>query len=512
MYGGALTIGDARVDVINCVFFKNVLEGGTCPQTNPPTANCFRGGALNIACTDPNVCEFPSSHMTNCTFVDNECNGPVVGGGSAKGGGMHATDKHIVLKNCIFWGNKQNGVVDEEAQIALSGEVPIVQNSTIENLIAGGDFDGIDKANIASQPIFVDRPIGNLRPMRGSPGNDAGINDLPGPDQLDVLKDLDGQMRFDNDPGVDGGDELIDMGAYEYNTDACASANDCGTVGPDDSVIDECYWYDCVDSTCDFTRRIRFDAGGPPVGPPGAQTLSCPPDGFCNNYDKSHVLLCFANLNPCDDINMDLGGAFGACPPDGFCNLFDANHVTSCFAKNNPCTCSACGFQSSQSAMQGPGTGEATGLVAIPVQNEFSANVKRVRIYTSGALADIRGYQLDPVVSGGTIGQLELLNITIEPRDDFVFAGRSDTFEAFNLTNGQMLCGLNGDGVATTGPAYLATYTYRLSPTAAGDFVMDVRRNEAAGDQTFLVGTGDTRIDISATTPGVITATPSLIP
>ncbi len=87
-------------------------------------------------------------------------------------------------------------------------------------------------------------------------------------------------------------------------------------------------------------------------------------------------------------------------------------------------------------------------------------------------------------------------------RGDRVFAGRADTYEAFNLTNGEMLCGVEGDGVATIGPAYLATYTYRVALTAAGDFVMDIRRDEAAGDQTFLIASGNGRIEVSATTPG----------
>ncbi len=115
----------------------------------------------------------------------------------------------------------------------------------------------------------------------------------------------------------------------------------------------------------------------------------------------------------------------------------------------------------------------------------------------------------DVFLSGGTGGQLELLDVTIEPRADFVFAGRTDTYEAFNLTNGQMLCGVDGDGVATTGPAYLATYTYRVPMTAAGDFVLDIRRDEAAGDQKFLIASGNGRIEVSATTPGVISTTPA---
>ncbi len=74
-----------------------------------------------------------------------------------------------------------------------------------------------------------------------------------------------------------------------------------------------------------------------------------------------------------------------------------------------------------------------------------------------------------------------------------------------------MLCGVDGAGVATTGPVYLATYTYRVPLTAAGDFVMDIRRDEAAGDQTFLIASGNGRIEVGATTPGVIGAIPAVV-
>ncbi len=269
---------------------------------------------------------------------------------------------------------------------------------------------------------------------------------------------------------------------------------------------DNCVWCSCVDlgvqtNVCNRIDLTTFaDAGG--------SFGACPPDGFCNIHDRNHALNCFAGKNPCDDINIDIGGSFGACPPDGFCNIHDAYHADNCFKGVNPCSCPG----GSPAPMMGPEFGGATGLVAVPVLVSLSPNVRRVRIYTTAALADIQGYQLDVVVSGGTTGQLELLDISIEPRADFVFAGRTDTYDAFNLTNGQMLCGLDGDGVATTGPAYLATYTYRVPLTASGDFVLDIRRDEAAGDQTFLIASGNARIDVSTTTPAVIMATAAVVP
>ncbi len=310
---------------------------------------------------------------------------------------------------------------------------------------------------------------------------------------------------------VDNADPCIDAPHCDEAAGVCLeclNVNECADIDSDGITDDVCTWWECDLGVCNDTATLYPSNMGGEWG-------ACPPDSFCNVHDRDHAFTCFAGTNGCDDINIDAGGAFGACPPDGFCNIHDANHALTCFAGTNSCECAPPGG-AAPGGGGGPGIGPttvaATALSVQPVQLATASDVVRVRIFAASALADIQGYQLDPIVSGGTGGQLELLDITIEPRADFVFAGRTDTFEAFNLTNGQMLCGLDGDGVATTGPAYLATYTYRVPLTAAGDFVMDIRRDEAAGDQTFLIASGNGRIEVSATTPGVISAVPAVIP
>ena len=56
----------------------------------------------------------------------------------------------------------------------------------------------------------------------------------------------------------------------------------------------------------------------------------------------------------------------------------------------------------------------------------------------------------------------------------------------------------------TSAYAYLATFVYRASPTAAGEFVVDVLTDEATGDQTFLIADFTKKIEVTGTTPAVI--------
>ncbi len=384
-----------------------------------------------------------------------------------------------------------DGIID--AGTAFTGQVNV-----------GGDANGSFSATGASAGfILVD---GHLAGDVTIPANMSGNihADADGNDQGDITGNVTITGVYDGDicganlsPGGLLPTNIVIQGFGPSGSicGGCLSADDCADLDANGIRDDSCVWWACDAAFCQPTDTIYPSDMGGAFG-------ACPPDDFCNVHDRTHALTCFAGTNGCDTINIDAGGPFGACPPDGFCNIHDAYHADKCFKGVNPCSCPG----GSPAPMMGPGFGGATGLVAVPVPVALSPNVGRVRIYTTGAVADIRGYQLDPVVSGGTSGQLELLDVTIEPRADFVFAGRADTFEAFNLTNGQMLCGVDDDGVATTGPVYLATYTYRVPPTAAGDFVLDIRRDEAAGDQTFLIATNNGRIAVNATTPSVVSA------
>jgi len=122
------------------------------------------------------------------------------------------------ITNCIFWGNSDNGGMDESAQIHKSTGTPVVNYSDIQGLGAGGFFDsGANTNNIGDDPLFVDadgadNTVGtvddDLHLQSVSPCIDVGDNSVwvfPPPPF-----DLDGNLRI---VGC-----TIDMGAYEFQT------------------------------------------------------------------------------------------------------------------------------------------------------------------------------------------------------------------------------------------------------------------------------------------------------
>ncbi len=127
-------------------------------------------------------------------------------------------------------------------------------------------------------------------------------------------------------------------------------------------------------------------------------------------------------------------------------------------------------------------------------------------MFTDAPLGALTGYQLHTQISGGHQGTLELVDIVIKDRRNYVFAGSDNVFESFNVANSQMLAGLYGSVVSSKANGYLATFVYKASPRASGTFVFDVLHDEAAKDQTFLVGPDDRdKIEVTGTTPAMIT-------
>ncbi len=276
----------------------------------------------------------------------------------------------------------------------------------------------------------------------------------------------------------------------------CNDKYDCGDTDGDLITDDVCVWYECVNppnGTCNnVVLAVPSDMGG--------AFGACPVDGFCNIHDRNHALRCFSGTNGCSSLNIDAGGAFGACPPDGFCNIHDANHALTCFAGTNTCTCPP-----------GPAPERPTAVVGwtgLTVQADRRAarpgEQIEVRVFTSDPVANLQSYQLHLAASGGRRGQVELVNIRVEERGDFVFAGQQGPFDAFNVDKGQMIAGIDGTGIKTPGKAYMATFTYRVSADAVGAFVIDVLHDQPSGDQTFLVSSYTDQVEVTGTKPAVI--------
>ncbi len=329
---------------------------------------------------------------------------------------------------------------------------------------------------------------------------------------------------------LNGTKEMTGSSCPNFLTEECADLVDNGTLlpGADGTTDDVCVWWQCGEGTCIGDPTQPCDSDGDCGGAPGSCVPSapdaclavaltepsdmgggfgnCEPDGFCNNSDINHALLAFATANPCPGINIDAGSPFGACPPDGFSNLFDANHAGACFATVNACNCSG-----GPAPEIGPNVVGGTGL-ALEASNRTVRRGATIQVqaYISNPLAALSGYQVHTGVTGGRSGSLDLVDVSIADRDDSVFAKASGVFDAFNVDNSQVLSGLHyGSGaVATAGKGYLATFTYRVSNDAVGTFVIDILHNEAAGDQTFLVGATDRdKIEITRTTPAVVVVT-----
>ncbi len=286
------------------------------------------------------------------------------------------------------------------------------------------------------------------------------------------------------------------------------AVGNCCDTDVNGTTDDVCIWCEFASGSCgEVAKIVPADLGG--------AFGACGIDGFCNVHDRNHALSCFGGTGACESINVDAGGAFGACAPDGFCNVHDANHALTCFAGTNTCVCGPSPEQPAEPHVVGSAPLRVAAdvssvlpgdLVTVRVMLDTEADSRQLSAVSRAMRVEpaLQSYQLHLDVSGGRRGRLDLIDIAIEDRGDFVFDGSTGAFDAYNVNNGQMLAGLDTGSVRTVAPAYLATFTYRASPDAAGTFVVDVLYDEARGDQTFLVSSFNGRIDVKTTAPAVI--------
>ncbi len=297
---------------------------------------------------------------------------------------------------------------------------------------------------------------------------------------------------------------LCDSGAGECNAQCVceptfatcvSSAAECCDTDFDTVRDSNCIWCECNAGICESRGVTHADIGGP-FG-------DCQPDGFCNLFDASHALACFAESNPCDDFNLDIGGSFGDCQPDGFCNVFDANHALQCFALQNPCSCGP-----APEFAHTPRISGATSLVATADRRTVRpGETVSVRVFAANALNDLQSYQLSMLAGGGRRGRFELVDAYVENRIDSAFGQTAGAINANNLRRGQLANLLVDGGVQTKPMAYLATYVYRVSEGAAGAFVIDIVINDVSNSESVLVGAFTDKIALTSSTPAVITVT-----
>ncbi len=289
---------------------------------------------------------------------------------------------------------------------------------------------------------------------------------------------------------------------------SCETIQDCADLDANDIRDDNCMFWDCISGNCVQTDIVFADMGG--------QFGTCPPDGTADGNDRFHALNCFENLDPntglggypCEfspptAFNVDAGGQFGSCNPDGVCDGNDAFAALNAFGNQTSCSCPLDG---GPAPTVHPIVVDRTTLSLKATRAQVRpGDLVKVRVYADTAIADLRGYQLHLAPSGGKRGGLELVDINVEALKSHVFAA-ADAWDAFNVKIGQMVVGLDTPGQRTNAAGYLATYTYRVSEDAAGQFVIDVLHDDTLTDErTFLFASpANGKIAIDRVTPAVI--------
>jgi hypothetical protein len=194
--------GATEVTVINCLFAEN-------------STNILGGPALVVEGPGP----------VNATVI----NSTITGNTSPVDGAIVVIDASLVVRNSILWDNSP-----EQISFPFGTGSADVAYSIVEG---GWEGDG----NIDADPEFVDADNGNYRLSAGSPAIDTGSNDeVPS----SVTADLDGNPRF---VSCSGGVSVVDIGAFERQSDLTADLNCDGVVSVQDLLILIGHWGVCDD-------------------------------------------------------------------------------------------------------------------------------------------------------------------------------------------------------------------------------------------------------------------------
>jgi hypothetical protein len=284
--GGGFSGTNGDLTISGCVFSGNTAAAS--------------GGGIGVY--DPDL-----GSILNCSIVNNSA--------GVSGGGMNISSINpklgFEINNSIFWANQDaNGGV-QSSQLSISGAVPAVQYSCLQNLTGN-----LGPGNVSSDPQFADADgadnvVGtiddDLRLLASSPLIDAGGNFFFRFCSLD----LDGGERKTDDPAVPdtggGGPPLPDMGAYER---LAIVHDDCDA----NAIDDECDLVTFPNSDCDGSGTLdvcEINAGVTPDCDFNGRPDSC-------DFVSGSALDCNANGVPdsCDiaaGVSVDCNGN---CMPD----------------------------------------------------------------------------------------------------------------------------------------------------------------------------------------------------
>jgi hypothetical protein len=507
--------------------------GGACAQ-NLASAGTSCGNPANTDCDNPDSCDGAGGCLDNFEAASTACGSPADTAcdnpDTCNGVGDCLVNFEPVGTSC---GSPANTECDNPDTCNSTGACQ--SNAEPAGQPCGDptntDCNGADSCNGAGGCLLNLVPAGTAC---GSPANTECDNpdtcngagtclgnfEPEGTPCPDVLF-CDGEESCAGGACVDNPGPCLDLAHCNEANDTCLDCldfTDCGDLDMDGISDNNCLWYSCQATLCSSVPRLFADLGG--------QFGICPLDGTTDNNDRFHALNCFADTNtlgqpgyPCEPdppsaINVDAGGQFGDCCPDGVCDANDAFHVLNTFQGTGTCSCpGACPSPSPAGLPQTEPLIVGSASVSLVAERSVirRGDVVRVDVLLGDALADLRGYQLHVQVRGGKSGRLELLDMTIEKRSEWVFSG-AGSWQAFNLRTGQMLAGLSTPGVATQAGAYLATLSFAASADASGSFLVDLAYDDPMGQgRTFLFATPPQgKIEITGTHPAEIRIKDSL--
>ena len=211
---GGIGNGQRASRVSNCIVARNV--------------GCFAGGGFLDIGVD--------QEFTNCVVSRNSAD---LGAGY-----IGANNTVVDIINCAFSNNLGDAVDPSFANLRIHNSV--IWGSTGEQIVGKplsvaysniqGGWDGV--GNIDADPLFVQPGSDDVHLTFGSPCLDAGDNEAV---PVDVLTDLDGEPRFQDDPDAadtgNGTPPIVDMGPYEGGNKGGAAADETTDFDQGETVI-----------------------------------------------------------------------------------------------------------------------------------------------------------------------------------------------------------------------------------------------------------------------------------
>ena len=235
--GGAVSNWAGTSRISHCIFVGNRSndEAGAVyvSRSEPNIINCLFNGNNAATYGGAISCSESSLNVINCTFSANAA----VGGKAVACSSTSPpeTSSRLVIANSILWDGGSEIYNNDGSNIKVT-------YSDVQSWWPG-------TGNVSSNPMFTDRDgpdntLGNqddvLSLSASSPCIDAGDNTvLP----LDLLSDLAGKARRFDDPATadsgNGQPPIVDMGVYEFGSQAPGQNPPVANAGPDRTVTED---------------------------------------------------------------------------------------------------------------------------------------------------------------------------------------------------------------------------------------------------------------------------------